>query len=296
VKSVTIGKARLFLADSYAALPEILEQFGLTAAETVCVMDPQYEFDTSGGGAFRKARDYVDRIAEKGLDKGFDIGVLDRKPGDPDAGTWCDSAFVFCHDNQGPDLWAALRARFQNAQFCGWLKDNPPPVFNKNYLPDLEIYFHAWNRNAAPVGDYRSLSRIKRGPIVKNDYGHPTVKPLHLMRAVMANACGPAEGGKGDRPPAAPEARGNTITTIVDPFMGTGSTGVAALEAGRAFIGIERDPKWFQVAVKRLRHAEKWREPAAGIKAPGKDDPSTEMAENRALFGDVQGNDESEAV
>jgi DNA modification methylase len=44
----------------------------------------------------------------------------------------------------------------------------------------------------------------------------------------------------------------NPGDTILDPFMGSGTTGVAAVRARRNFIGIERDPKYFEIAVSRL--------------------------------------------
>lgn len=44
--------------------------------------------------------------------------------------------------------------------------------------------------------------------------------------------------------------------TICDPFMGWGSTGVAAVKAGRRFVGIEIDPKWFDLACKRIEKAQ----------------------------------------
>ena len=43
--------------------------------------------------------------------------------------------------------------------------------------------------------------------------------------------------------------------TIADPFMGSGSTGVAAIQLGRKFIGIEREPKYFEIACKRIEQA-----------------------------------------
>ncbi|MCH2486126.1 MAG: hypothetical protein MK010_00060 [Erythrobacter sp.] len=43
--------------------------------------------------------------------------------------------------------------------------------------------------------------------------------------------------------------------TVCDPFTGTGSTGVAAVEAGKTFFGIEHDPRWFEAAVIRIREA-----------------------------------------
>ncbi len=42
---------------------------------------------------------------------------------------------------------------------------------------------------------------------------------------------------------------------ILDPFMGSGTTGVAAIQLGRKFIGIEREPKYFDIACKRIEQA-----------------------------------------
>ena len=43
--------------------------------------------------------------------------------------------------------------------------------------------------------------------------------------------------------------------TIIDPFLGSGTTGVASINLGRKFIGIEREPKYFEIACKRIEHA-----------------------------------------
>lgn len=65
---------------------------------------------------------------------------------------------------------------------------------------------------------------------------HPTQKPVELMLwclRFLPENCGP----------------------ILDPFMGSGTTGVAAVKLGRKFIGIEIDPKYFDIARKRVRAA-----------------------------------------
>jgi site-specific DNA-methyltransferase (adenine-specific) len=64
---------------------------------------------------------------------------------------------------------------------------------------------------------------------------HPTVKPVDLMRWLVRLACPP--GG-----------------TVLDPFTGSGSTGVAALHESRGFVGIERDPEYVRIARARLTH------------------------------------------
>jgi DNA modification methylase len=65
---------------------------------------------------------------------------------------------------------------------------------------------------------------------------HPTQKPLELMFWCI-------------------EQCKNKPLTIFDPFMGSGTTGVAAIKMGRKFIGIEREPKYFEIACKRLEQA-----------------------------------------
>ena len=64
---------------------------------------------------------------------------------------------------------------------------------------------------------------------------HPTMKPLAVMAWCIEQA--------GD------------VETILDPFMGSGTTGVAAIQMGRKFIGIEREEKYFEIACKRIEAA-----------------------------------------
>jgi site-specific DNA-methyltransferase (adenine-specific)/modification methylase len=66
---------------------------------------------------------------------------------------------------------------------------------------------------------------------------HPTQKPLELMKWCIEQVGQPV--------------------TVLDPFMGSGTTGVAAIQMGRKFIGIEREPKYFDIACKRIEQASK---------------------------------------
>ena len=63
--------------------------------------------------------------------------------------------------------------------------------------------------------------------------GHPTPKPLDLMRHLINRVAG----------------------NIADPFMGSGTTGVACMQLGRKFIGIELEPKYFDIACRRIEQA-----------------------------------------
>jgi DNA modification methylase len=48
----------------------------------------------------------------------------------------------------------------------------------------------------------------------------------------------------------------NEGDTILDPFMGSGTTGVACVQTGRNFIGIEIDPTYFAIAERRIKEAQ----------------------------------------
>lgn len=48
----------------------------------------------------------------------------------------------------------------------------------------------------------------------------------------------------------------NNPEIILDPFMGSGTTGVAAIQLGRKFIGIEREPRYFDIACERISRAQ----------------------------------------
>lgn len=65
---------------------------------------------------------------------------------------------------------------------------------------------------------------------------HPTVKPIELMRRLIRLVSKPGH-------------------TIIDPFMGSGTTGVAAILEGRNFIGIEREDEYFKIASTRIQSA-----------------------------------------
>jgi len=66
---------------------------------------------------------------------------------------------------------------------------------------------------------------------------HPTQKPMTLMKWII-------------------EEWTNENDTILDPFMGSGTTGVACVQTGRNFIGIEIEPKYFEIAEKRIKEAQ----------------------------------------
>ena len=218
--TVQIGPHRLYCGDAYAIRPTL----GFMDCD---VMDPPYLFNNSGGGAWRKARGASDRMVEEGLTDGFDCAIINP--------LLSGGVIVFCHNNQIGDLMRFLQGNFPRAVMLEWIKDNPAPHRNKSYLADQEPYFHAWKEGYHPVGEHHQMHRhvFSRG-IPEKKWSHPTVKPDAVMAKIIANVNG---------------------QTVCDPFMGTGSTGVAAVRAGKTFTGIEHNPKHFETAVRRITEA-----------------------------------------
>ena len=66
---------------------------------------------------------------------------------------------------------------------------------------------------------------------------HPTQKPVDLMEWLV-------------------RSYSNEDDTVLDPFMGAGSTGVACINTGRQFIGIEQSREYFDIAVQRMAKAD----------------------------------------
>lgn len=220
IEAVTIGPATLYCGDAY----EIRPRLGFFDADC---LDPQYLFDNSGGGSFRSSRIGASMIVEQGLDQGFDHSIVNP--------LLCGSAVVFCHNDQLPELLPYLNGLFHRFALLSWIKPNPSPMRNKHYLADTEMFIHAWNCGYHPIGEHHDMHRwVTASPTPAKLYGHPTVKPAVVMNKIMANLAG---------------------RSVCDPFMGTGSAGVAALRAGKRFAGIERNPKHFSTAVDRIRKA-----------------------------------------
>lgn len=83
----------------------------------------------------------------------------------------------------------------------------------------------------------KSSGNVLRAPRMPADRDHPTEKPVRLMAQLIEVQTAPSD-------------------VVLDPFMGSGSTGVAAVRLGRAFVGIEHDPVHFETACRRVAEAQ----------------------------------------
>jgi hypothetical protein len=88
------------------------------------------------------------------------------------------------------------------------------------------------------TGSRDSGSVLRHPPVqsmAKNGRVHPTEKPVGLLQRLVAKVPG----------------------TVCDPFMGSGSTGVACAALGRPFVGVEIEPRYFEIACERIENAQR---------------------------------------
>jgi site-specific DNA-methyltransferase (adenine-specific) len=106
-----------------------------------------------------------------------------------------------------------------------WTKPDAPPS-----MGNVEMAWTNFNKPSKHISHSISATNPER-------VGHPTQKPLRVMKWVIENYTNPSD-------------------TIFDPFMGSGTTGVAAVQLGRNFIGCEINPDYFAIAQKRIEQAQ----------------------------------------
>lgn len=130
---------------------------------------------------------------------------------------------------------------FDTFQFFVWHKTNPPPkLYKSSFLNSCELIVCCWNKGHTwnfskqnEMHNFIETSICMGKERLKGDYSHPTQKPIKVLSHLLKIA-----SNEGD--------------TVLDPFMGVGSTGVAAVENKRKFVGFEIEDRYYEASKQRL--------------------------------------------
>lgn len=146
--------------------------------------------------------------------------------------------FIFTTYNLLGDFHKAFDPIFDTFQIMVWHKTNPPPKLRKtSFLNSCELICCMWNKGHTwNFKNQKEMHNFFESPICmgKERLKHPTQKPVKLLKHIVEIA-----SKEGD--------------TVLDPFMGVGSTSIPCIELSRKFIGFEIDKKYFSLAKQRVK-------------------------------------------
>lgn len=227
-EKIVIGNATLYHGDCMEVLP-------LIGKVDICITDPPYELSSSGPGKshFGMSLGKFDSQQYKDIVDGFDAETLFQT-----LATMCDpfNLFCFCSNKQISSIMQINEAAARATTLLVWHKVNAAPFANGVWRGDIEYCVHAKSKGAYFQGNARLKKKVSEYPLV-NDSAHPTVKPLDLLRKYVTIGAGVGQ-------------------LVCDPYMGSGTTGIACMELDRRFVGIEKDRKYFDIACERIERAQ----------------------------------------
>ena len=146
--------------------------------------------------------------------------------------------YTFCNTNDILEyLQTAKECGFKLHNIITMIKDTGMPC--RWYLKNCELVLFFRKGKAKPINDMTSRDWVKVNmPTKKNGKLHITQKPLDFIQKLVTNS-----SNEGD--------------TVLDCFMGSGTTGVACINTNRNFIGIELDENYFNIAKERIENHKK---------------------------------------
>ena len=233
-----INNCSLYLGDSREIIKDIPDQ-----SIDLILTDPPYNLAnySTGNMNFSWRKEINNDLAEWDREEFRPIEWLDEfqrilKP--------TGNIFAFTSYNMLGAWHSAFDPVFDTFQFMVWHKTNPVPKIRRaGFLNSCELIVCVWNRghiwNFTKQKEMHNFfeSPICMGQERVKDPKHPTQKPLKILNHIIKLST-------------------NEGQMVFDPFMGVGSTGVAALQLKREFIGIEVDEMYFKAAEDRINKSQ----------------------------------------
>ena len=162
-----------------------------------------------------------------------DIGEFDLKEL---TSLLCDktkgSIYMFCGINQVSEIRKTMTAKGLSTRVIVWEKTNPSPM-NGNVIWLSGIELCVFGKKKGATFNYHCRNTVLRYPCGSRKY-HPTQKPVNMFQELIL-----ASTKEGD--------------VILDPFIGSGTTAIAAIREKRHFIGMELNKEYYDIAIKRVK-------------------------------------------
>ena len=143
-----------------------------------------------------------------------------------------NSLCIFCGKEQFSSIYTFFANKKGTVRPICWEKSNPSPM-NGQYIYESGVELAVWfKKRGGKVFNAFCKNTVFKYPVGKSTY-HPTQKNLELFKELI-------------------EDNTNEKQIVLDPCMGSGTTGIACIELNRKFIGIEQEEKYFKIAEQRI--------------------------------------------
>jgi len=229
---------------------DILET--ITSSVDMIFADPPYKLSNNGFTCKSGKKASVNKgqwDKSKGLfeDHEFNLQWLSacKEVMKPNATIWISGTYHIIYSIG----FALQQLGFKILNEIAWFKPNAAPNLSCRYFTASHeiLIWAAREKNSKHVFNYHHMKKINGGKQMRSVweiptpskkekvYGkHPTQKPLALLDRIILASTNPDQ-------------------TVLDPFSGSGTTGVAALKSGRKFIGIETEKEYLELSLRRLK-------------------------------------------
>lgn len=199
-----------------------------------CVItDPPYEQCNHGGGTTPMSNRGLNKGSIDFMSLGFDyeqlFTVILEKLKTP-------NILVFCSNSQISKFMSFFECRGLSTTLLVWKKTNPVPFGNGKYISDAEFIVYVRGKRACFNSNCPTSykQKVKLIPTITKNKLHPAEKPIELLNQLV-------------------EVHTKIGDTIFDPYMGSGTTGAAAITLKRSFIGCEINRDYYDVAKRRIQ-------------------------------------------
>ena len=229
---------KIYLGNAYELIKQVPDK-----SVDLIITDPPYKIESiHGSGILNQGtnRKTYNELANTGLDLGIDLSILDdfvRVMKKINIYIWCNKEQIIDY------LDYFVKGKGCNWEMLIWAKKDPIPFCGTHYLKDKEYCLYFWEQGATvyiPYDRGKTVYITQRNTFDKDKFEHPTIKPVDLLEVLIKNSTDEQKRNGGG-------------LLIFDPFVGSGSTCLAAKHLGCDYLGFEINPTYYQIACDRLQ-------------------------------------------
>jgi site-specific DNA-methyltransferase (adenine-specific) len=233
-----LERNQIYLGDCYDLIKQVPDK-----SVDLIIIDPPYQIDSkpksneSLSKTKNKITKSINRLNNELIDNNITQGIKEEIFDEFMRIMKIPNIYIWCNKKQIPMYFSYFVNKHNlNFEILIWNKTNVMPLYNHQYLNDVEycLYFRGPNVcNPKNYDDARTVFKYNVNKIDKFAFHHPTCKPLIIIETLIKNS-----------------SKENDL--VLDCFLGSGTTAVASKNLNRDYIGIEINPKWYQIAKNRL--------------------------------------------